>query len=239
MSPEERGRLAAGAREIGIELSGAQLDLFASYQALLYAWNERLNLTRVPPREAVARHFLDSLAAARAFDLAAARRLIDVGTGAGLPGIPLKIACPGLHVTLLDATRKKLAFLDEAIVALGLGGIVTVHARAEDACRQPEHRARYDVAVARAVGPLGRLAGWLLPLVRPGGVAVALKSANVDGEVADAAAAIRTAGGRLTGTLRVRIPGEEVERTLVCLAPVTRAPGQRPKVGHRGATGPA
>jgi len=235
MSPEERERLASGAREVGIDLRGEQLDLFARYHDLLYAWNERLNLTRVPAAQAVSRHYLDSLTVARAFDAAGARRVIDVGTGAGLPGIPLKIAYPHLQVTLLDATRKKLTFLDEVIASLCLQGIQTVHARAEEASRSADHRAAYDIAVARAVGPLDRIAGWLLPFVRPGGVAVAMKSADVAEEVQAASRALRTAAGTLAGVLRLRVPGEEVERSLVLLAPARASRIDRRRRGTRPA----
>src|SRR5438128_1978305 len=125
---EDSARLREGAADLGIDLSPDQLERFASYAGLLEEWNQRLNLTRIPPEQTVPLHFLDSLAINRAVDLSAVRSVIDIGAGAGFPGVPLKIAFPHLHVTLLDSTRKKLTFLHSVIEELGLTDARTLHA---------------------------------------------------------------------------------------------------------------
>jgi len=217
VNESDRAVLLDGAAELGIPLTKEQLDQFAHYGDLLTEWNQRLNLTRVPPKEYIILHFLDSLAAAAAVSFSDSIRVIDVGTGAGLPGIPLKIAFPYLDVTLLDSTRKRLAFVDSAIESLGLSGIRTLHARADQASRLPAHRERYDVSVARAVAKLPVLAAWLIPFVRVGGVAVALKSTRVDQEVADSAEVIQRLGCDKPAQHRVSLPGTEIERSIIVM----------------------
>ena len=178
--------LARGAADLGLSLTGDQIDRFVRYADLLAEWNRRMNLTRIPPEEVVPLHFLDSLAVCRAIDLHGVKRLMDVGTGAGFPGVPLKIAFPHLSLTLLDATRKRLDFLEAVVSELSLESVVTVHARAEDAARLPAHREAYDAVTGRAVARLNVLAELLLPFARPGGAVIALKSAASPAEVAEA-----------------------------------------------------
>lgn len=207
-------------------MSKEQVDQFAAFGDLLEEWNRRLNLTRVPPEEFVTLHFLDSLAAAKTLSLAESARLIDVGTGAGLPGVPLKIAFPRLDVTLLDSTRKRLVFLDTVIDSLKLIGIRTLHARAEEAARLPEHRERYDVAIARAVAKMPVLAAWLIPFVKVGGVAVALKSTGVDQELAESAAIAEWLGCAKPTRRCVLLPTTDIERSLIALKKRRPSPRQ-------------
>lgn len=197
--------LRRGANETwGLDLTDAQRTQFARYAALLVEWNAtRLNLTRLTsPRDIAVKHFLDSLAVLKCVAPASQARLIDIGTGAGLPGLALKIARPDLQVTLLDGTAKKLAFCRAVADELELEGVTTLHARAEDAARWPEHAGGYDVAVARAVAPLEKLLPWCAPWVRRGGTVVALKGASVGEELVAARAAAR----RLRLTLTVTPP---------------------------------
>lgn len=225
MEKAETDRLAAGASALGTPLDARQLDAFARYADLLVEWNARMNLTRVPPAEFVERHFLDSLAGCAPARAARARTAIDVGTGAGLPGIPWKIAYPRLRITLLDGTRKRLDFLEAVVAALGLRGVALVHGRAEEVSRDAAHRGRYDIAVARAVAPMDRLAGWLMPFVAPAGVALAMKSAGAEDEIAAAGPAVTAARGRIASTRRVIIPGADVERLLVVMERAPRPTG--------------
>ncbi len=200
-------------------LSVSQLAQLARYAALLTEWNTNcLNLTRISTPEGIAvKHFLDSLAVLHAVSISPHARVIDVGTGAGLPGLALKIARPDIALTLLDSTAKKLVFCRAVADDLGLDNVRIVHARAEEAVRQPEYAGLFDVAVARAVAPLSTLLPWLVPFVRPQGLIIALKGAQVDGEMA----AARPVARRLELVLRppVSLPlpeaDEPTERRIV------------------------
>ena len=192
-------------------LNEAQIARFARYGELLVEWNAtRMNLTRlISPRDIAVKHFLDSLALLKAVSLPLGARLIDVGTGAGLPGLALKIARPDLRVTLLDSTAKKLLFCRAVAEDLGLAEVETVHTRAEDAAKQSALAGLFDCAAARAVAPLDRLLPWLAPFVRSGGQAVALKGASVPEELAAASSVSRRLGLTLEAPYAVSLPEAE------------------------------
>lgn len=221
--------LADGARELGLELNAEQLDQFSRYADLLIEWNARFNLTSiVDPRDIVIKHFLDSLSVLKALPLKA-RRLIDVGAGAGLPGLPIKIARPDVTVVLVEATRKKCEFLAAAIKDLKVYNVFVVNARAEDAGRDSHHRESYDVALARAVADLPVLAEYLLPLVKVGGVAVAQKSKGVEDEIERADTAILLLGGLNAEVVPVRVPGLSDERNLIVIEKLAATPEDYPR----------
>ena len=212
MEPALSDILRRGANDAWrLGLTEVQLGEFARYADLIVEWNAtRLNLTRLTsPSDIAVKHFLDSLAVLTVVSFPPNSSLIDVGTGAGLPGLALKIARPDLRLTLLDGTAKKLAFCRAVADALGLENVQAIHARAEDAGRDPAHAAAYDFAVARAVAPLDKLLPWMAPFVRPGGLLVALKGANV----ADELPAARPVARRLHLSLRppqfVTLPATE------------------------------
>ncbi|MCW3095029.1 MAG: rRNA m(7)G-527 methyltransferase [Chthonomonadaceae bacterium] len=213
----QRERLRSGAELWGLTLDGATVDRFARFADMLEEGNRRLNLTRVPPSEYDTLHFLDSLALAAVLPPKPGMSLLDVGTGAGFPGLPLALVFPELRVTLMDGTRKRLDFLDEVIVALGLNNVRTLHGRAEEVARLPAHRQRYDLVTARAVAKMPQLAQWLLPLVRPGGLAVAYKSRETDPEVAEADRVLKQLGGECEQVVEVALPGTEIVRRLVLI----------------------
>ncbi len=182
--------------------------MFDRYADLIVEWNAtRLNLTRLTsPSEIAVKHFLDSLAPLAVLTPPHEAAVIDVGTGAGLPGLAWKIARPDLRVTLLDSTAKKLAFCRAVADDLGMTNVQTVHARAEDAGRRPELSGAFDVAVARAVAPLERLLPWMTPFLRPGGLLVALKGANVEEELPAARPVARRLGLILAPPVSLGLP---------------------------------
>jgi 16S rRNA (guanine527-N7)-methyltransferase len=221
--------LEAGARDLGVTLDARALEALAVYQHELTLWNERLNLTAITDPEAiVVKHFLDSLSCAVAVDLGAARSLIDVGTGAGFPGLVLKIAFPHLTVLLLDAVEKRLRFLDRLCARLDLHGVSTLHARAEEAGRDPRWREQFDLVTARAVTRLDTLCEYCLPFAAVGGSFLAMKGPEVDEEVEGAARAMRTLGGGAPTVRCLTLPGG-VRRSLVLIPKVAPTPPEYPR----------
>lgn len=194
--PLDHARLQAGARELSIELSDEMLEAFDRYAALLRSWNTRMNLvSKASLAQIESRHLLDSLTAALVLGPAPSGKVIDVGSGAGFPGLPLKIVYPKVDLTLVEATQKKARFLEAAVEALGLAEASVVAERAERLGQDPAYREGFDVVLARALAPLPVLAELTLPLCRRGGMVVAYKSPGVEGEVAGARRAIEVLGG--------------------------------------------
>ena len=212
-----------GAAEWGLRLSDEQLAQFARYAALLIEWNAtRMNLTRLTsPRDIAVKHFLDSLGLLTVQTPPPGARLLDVGTGAGLPGLALKIARPDLKVALMDGTAKKLQFCRAVADDLGLAGVETVHARAEEAARRVDLAGKFDLVTARAVAPLERLLPWLAPFLAPGGAAASFKGVGVTEEVAAARPVAKRLGLTLALPAAFALPGAE-EPTLRQIVLATR-----------------
>lgn len=220
------------AEGIGIPLSERQLDQFEMYYRLLVEWNEKMNLTGITEREAVyEKHFYDSLTVSLATDLKGANSLADIGSGAGFPGIPLKIAFPHLQVTIVDSLAKRIRFLEEVAAQLQLDGVTCVHGRAEDIARLPEHRDRYAVATARAVARLAGLNELCLPFVRPGGSFVAMKGSDLTDELEEGRFSLQKLNAQLEEVKRLELPIERSERHLIAL----RKNGPTPKAYPRKA----
>ncbi len=224
--------LQIGARQLlGLDLTPAQLAAFETYLRELLDWNQRMNLTSITePQEVVTKHFLDSLSVGLALrDMPPTVALIDVGSGAGFPGLPLKIAWPQLRLTLLEATGKKAGFLEYVVNLLKLTNTTVLTARAEEAGRLPAHRERYDVAVARALAALPVLAEYTLPLVKVGGRVIAQKGQNPADELKQAANALGILGGRARPIQPVTVTGLDSERHLVVLQKIKPTPPQYPR----------
>jgi 16S rRNA (guanine527-N7)-methyltransferase len=223
--------LYSGAQQFNLSLTVTQLNCFDQYRRELTAWNQRVNLTRIiEPQEIVVKHFLDSLSIYLVLpDLSPNFSVVDVGSGAGFPGLPLKIVLPELRLMLLESTGKKTAFLHHIVESLNLTGVTILTARAEEAGRQRAHREQYDVAVARAVAALPTLAEYTLPLVKVGGRVIVQKGQHPAEEVKAAANAVGILGGRLERVLPVAVPGLAAERHLVVIHKHKPTPKQYPR----------
>jgi 16S rRNA (guanine527-N7)-methyltransferase len=226
-----RELLAQGAKAFNLSLTPLQLDQFERYFQELVDWNQRFNLTRITePSEVAVKHFLDSLSVFPALsDLPPNFSLIDVGTGAGFPGVPLKIVLPELKVTLLDSTGKKTKFLLHLVESLAFSQVSVITARAEDAARQTAHREQYDVTTARAVSPLATLAEYTLPFVKVGGQVIAQKGIEPIDEVKAAENALKILGGKVKQIIPVAVPALEAARHLVIIEKIKSTPKQYPR----------
>lgn len=213
-----------------LELSAEQEAAFARYADELLAWNERVNLTAITdPDGVVVRHFLDSLTLTKTLELHPGLRIIDVGSGAGFPGLPLQIVYPQFDMTLLEATGKKVSFLQHMIDTLNLPNVRALKGRAEEIGQTPAHRASYDVAVARAVARLPILLEYLMPLVQVGGVCIAMKGKTAHSEVESSRHALSTLGGRLDRIEAFQLPGVEETHYLVMVEKIAPTPAQYPR----------
>ena len=222
-----------------IRLTPDQLERFSIYERELLDWNTRVNLTAIREAEGVRlRHFVDSLVCARAFPDGPPASLVDVGTGAGFPGLPLKILWPDMRLTLVESVGKKLRFCEHLVEKLGLEGVSLINARAETIGQDPAHRERYQAAVGRAVAPLPVLAEFLLPLVRPGGLALMPRGSDTPQEAEAATGAIRKLGGDPGRLLPIQIPGVEGQRYLLVLHKKARTPALYPRLPGTPAKNP-
>lgn len=215
---------------LGISLSARQLAAFETYEQELVEWNARFNLTAIRDPEGIrTKHFLDSLTCGLAWRDRPPASLIDVGTGAGFPGIPLKILNPPLQLALVESVGKKAEFCRHVTGALGMEKVEIIQARAEDVGQLPKQRERYDWAVARAVASLPILVEFLLPLVRVGGAILAQKGASGPAEAQASERAIRLLGGRLRQLIKVDLPGVAEERYLVVIDKTAATPSNYPR----------
>ncbi|TAH50096.1 MAG: 16S rRNA (guanine(527)-N(7))-methyltransferase RsmG [Chloroflexota bacterium] len=222
------------ARAFGVTLTPLQQELFEKYYRLLVEWNEKINLTTITEYTSVQlKHFLDSLAAAPLLLQSSIvdRKLIDVGAGAGFPGMPLAIAFPDLRVTLLEATGKKVRFLDHVTRELALENVTSVHARAEEFARMAQQREHFDFAVARALAPMPTLVEYTLPFVRVGGVLIAYKAVDAQEETAQAKRGIEILGGRLREIVSVKLGDLDDVRRLVVIDKIAPTPERYPRAG--------
>ncbi len=217
-------------KQLGIFLNKRQTCQFLRYYELLVEWNGIMNLTAITDySDVMQKHFIDSLSLASFFNPKKGYSLIDVGTGAGFPGLPLKILFPDLQVTLLDSLNKRINFLNTLIDELSLSGIETIHGRAEDFAKTGKKRAIYDLAVSRAVANLSTLSEYCLPFVKTGGTFIAFKSEKTDEELNAAAHAIDVLGGEVSKVERFMLPSSDLSRSLIFIHKKKETPSRFPR----------
>lgn len=222
--------LDQGCQEMGIVLDGEQRQQFVDFYEYLVEKNKVMNLTGITEfQEVLVKHFLDSLACIKAVDIKKVKRMMDVGTGAGFPGVPLKIAFPHLEACLLDSLKKRVNFLEETFDLLKLTDITAVHGRAEEYAKNKAYRESFDLCVSRAVSNLATLSEYCLPYVKVGGSFISYKSGTVQEEAEQAEKAVKILGGKIRDVVYFSLPDSEIQRSLVVIEKVKSTPGKYPR----------
>lgn len=223
-------QLIEGAKVLNVELTDRQADQLMRYKELLVEWNEKMNLTAITEdMEVITKHFLDCLTVQSSIDLTQVKSLVDVGTGAGFPGLVLKIAFPNVHITLIDSLNKRLKFLQHVIDELGLTGIECVHGRAEDLGKNKAYREQFEVCASRAVANLAVLSEYTLPFVKKGGYLIALKGQKLDEELAEGEKAITILGGTIDKLVDVVVPYTDLNHRIAKIKKVKETPKKYPR----------
>lgn len=222
--------LEEGCKELGITLDAVQKKQFTDFYEYLVEKNKVMNLTGITEfQEVLVKHFLDSLACVKAVDMSRVNRIMDIGTGAGFPGVPLKIAFPHLEACLLDSLKKRVNFLEETFQLLKLENITAIHGRAEEFAKNKAYRETYDLCVSRAVSNLATLSEYCLPYVKTGGYFISYKSGTVQEEVEQAQKAVKILGGKIQDVVYFQLPDSEIQRSLVVIEKIKATPGRYPR----------
>ncbi len=223
-----------GLMDLEFEIDNNIVEKFSVYSSLLVEWNEKMNLTAVTePSEISVKHFLDSIAPLSVLDLRENSKIIDVGTGAGFPGIPIKIMRSDLELTLLDSLNKRINFLKTVCEKINLEKVSFVHGRAEDLGRDKEYRGKYDYAVSRAVANLKILSEYCIPFLKVGGVFAAFKQFEVQEEIDEAKSIIGNLGGKIVDIKEIKIPQSEIMRKIIIIEKTKETPIQFPRRANK------
>lgn len=202
--------------KLQIELNEEQFEMFYDYMNLLIEWNEKINLTAITePKEIIIKHFVDSLTISK--NIKAGARVIDVGTGAGFPGIPLKIYRDDIEIVLLDSLNKRINFLNDVIEKISLTKISTVHGRAEELGHNKKYREKFDVSTSRAVANMATLSEYLIPFVKINGIVIMMKGSEVNQEIEESKKAINILGSSVTNTEEFNLPNTEIKRNIILI----------------------
>lgn len=213
-----------------IQYNDEQIEQFRSYYELLTEWNKKINLTAITGYEDVVRkHFIDSILICSLLDLNKDIRIIDVGTGAGFPGIPIKILNPECRIVLLDSLNKRVRFLENVVDELGLENVECIHGRAEDVSREKKYRASFDLSVSRAVANLSTLCEYCIPFLKKGGMFVSYKSDKADDEINGSENAVRTLGSEITSVKKIALPETDIVRKFIMITNIKQVSNIYPR----------
>lgn len=226
--------LIDGAKTLGIDLTEEEIYKFILYKELLKEWNQKINITSITDEvEIDIKHFIDSIIPLKTNLFEKDLKVIDIGTGGGFPGVPLKIIKEELEVVLLDSLNKRITFLNEVIDRLKLKDIVAIHGRAEELGRDKAHREKYDIAISRAVASLNTLSEYSLPFVKVGGYFISMKGPEVDDELMDAKKAIEILGGKVIDRRMFTLPLSDITHSLIIIEKVKETPTKYPRGGGK------
>ncbi|WP_027626056.1 16S rRNA (guanine(527)-N(7))-methyltransferase RsmG [Clostridium lundense] len=231
--------LSSACKDIGMDFDEKMYNNFIKYKDLIKEWNEKINLTAITEdEEIIKKHFIDSIKIYKFSPLKECKKIIDIGTGAGFPGIPIRIVDSNKEIILLDSLNKRLKFLDEVISELQLNNISTLHGRAEDFSKKSEYREKFDAVVSRAVANLAVLSEFCLPYVKIGGYFIAMKGPAIDEEIKEGEKAIGLLGGKVEEIIKVEIEESDLQHNLVVIKKVNNTPGKYPRKAGTAAKNP-
>lgn len=226
--------LLAGSKELGIDLDEDKIEKFRIYKDLLKEWNNKINITAITEdKEIIIKHFLDSITPYILGLFKGEKKVIDIGTGGGFPGLPLKIINQDLDVTLMDSLNKRIRFLQEVLDSLELDKIEAVHGRAEEVSRTKEYREVYDICISRAVASLDTLCEYCIPFVKPGGYFISMKGPDIDEELNQARNSIKILGGELVDKKIITIPESNIKHSLLVIKKTRETPTKYPRGGGK------
>ena len=228
MNDDFKNKMIELSKKINVQLNDEQIKKYFDYMALLLDWNEKINLTAITEvDDVILKHFVDSMTVLKYIENE--KSIIDVGTGAGFPGIPIAIMKKDVKITLLDSLNKRINFLNEVCRELKLNNVDTIHGRAEEIGKNKEHREKYDIAVSRAVANMSTLSEYLLPLVKIGGKCICMKGSEIEQELEQAKFAIKELGGKIEKVEKFTLPDSDMERNIIIIKKIKETSNKYPR----------